>query len=73
MKSISQMPAELKALAELRRAENAWSVDEDCLADAFGWGSTPEGDYFWQQVWEDSPLLKASEHYPKTEETYEIY
>lgn len=49
---ISQLPPDLRALAELRRKEQPkfWKVNKDDLFDAFAWGNTPEDYDFWAYV-----------------------
>lgn len=54
---IQDLPPGLKELAELRRSEDPkyslmFDTDErNDLAAAFHWRKTPEGYYFWQDVY----------------------
>ena len=46
---ISELPKEIKELALLRQKERNKDLNTDDIANAFVWGNTPEGHYYWSK------------------------
>lgn len=57
---ISELPPDLRELAERRRLEQRGrDCDTDKLSSAFVWQLTPEGEEFWQRVnMGENPLVE---------------
>ena len=47
---ISELPSEIRELAEKRRSEQMFPKGIDILPRAFDWFITPEGWSFWSQI-----------------------
>ena len=51
---ISELPEPIRRLARLRETQPEYEGDNigcDDLGGAFTWRSTPEGEYFWRQLY----------------------
>lgn len=72
MKLISNLPKDIRELAELRRSEQPefckfWDGDPDKLSYAFKWSDTPEKKDFWGEIYYQGNYQPYYDLYPNHE------
>lgn len=58
---ISELPDDIRVLAERNRENYSPGRNEDRLYVAFAWNNTPEGYQFWQNIYGEKEVIQEDD------------